>query len=292
MTWGRGVAATPVVPMFPREPRRRRLATAPTVGHARLGRAHPRRTWSTWSWTVISASGCCCSDRVDCTAWRTWTRSTWKVDMVPGRRGATWTRSRWSGRKRTSSGQYRVEDLDALDVEGRHGARPAWSDVDAVEVEAAANGTSSGLDTARRYTTSGRRAARGLRATWMRFRVCGSRQRRAPVQSMRSIVMAAMPKLQWGGGRFKRNDFLLNRGVEYRSKRASVGENLQKQADAVYDWGDADLIDRIPSGLCPLWYDLDCAPCGAPTDRDFPPPTVGGSLTPAATPQPGTSVPT
>ena len=102
--------------MFPREPRRRRLATAPTVGHARLGRAHPRRTWSTWSWTVISASGCCCSDRVDCTAWRTWTRSTWKVDMVPadverrgrGRGGAaangrladstawrTWTRSTW-----------------------------------------------------------------------------------------------------------------------------------------------------------------------------------------------------
>jgi hypothetical protein len=34
-----GVLAMPVVPMFTREPRRGRLATAPTVGHARLGRA-------------------------------------------------------------------------------------------------------------------------------------------------------------------------------------------------------------------------------------------------------------
>ena len=76
----------PVVPMFTREPRRRRLATAPTVGHARLGRA------------IHAARG-----------------------RRGVRRGATWTRSRGSGRKRTSSGLdgllIGVEDLAAVGVE-------------------------------------------------------------------------------------------------------------------------------------------------------------------------------
>ena len=37
-------------------------------------------------------------------------------------------------------------------------------------------------------------------------------------------------------------------GLEYRAGRASVGRAIQSNADAVYTWGDADLIDRIRAG--------------------------------------------
>ena len=103
----------PVVPMFTRELRRRRLATAPTVGHARLGRAihaaRGRRGAGPLRPAVIRGSWTgCSSDRSDqglmvvvvlrpsgrgrgrpaatgrlvdwtvcSSAWRTWTRSTW-----------------------------------------------------------------------------------------------------------------------------------------------------------------------------------------------------------------------
>ena len=74
-----GVSAMPVVPMFTREPRRRRLATAPTVGHARLGRA------------IHAARGRRGTGRTTRSTWSsTWCRSTWvDVDAVEGERPQT-----------------------------------------------------------------------------------------------------------------------------------------------------------------------------------------------------------
>ena len=64
--------------------------------------------------------------------------------------------------------------------------------------------------------------------------------------SQRSIVMAALPKLGWGGDRrVKVENSTLTFDLRYRASRASVDRKTQSNADAVYDGGDADLIDRI-----------------------------------------------
>ena len=68
--------------------------------------------------------------------------------------------------------------------------------------------------------------------------------------------MAALPKLGWGGDRrVKVENSTLTFDLRYRASRASVDRDTQSNADAVYDWGDADLIDRI---RVLLWRLSDC----------------------------------
>ena len=54
---------------------------------------------------------------VDCTAWRTWTRSTWKVDMVPAdveRRGRGRGGAAANGRLATAAGPGQLTLPDAV----------------------------------------------------------------------------------------------------------------------------------------------------------------------------------
>ena len=64
--------------------------------------------------------------------------------------------------------------------------------------------------------------------------------------------MAALPKLAWGSNQHREKvevtDVTSTSYLKHRALRASVNRKLQSQADAVYAWGDVELIDRIRAG--------------------------------------------
>ena len=67
--------------------------------------------------------------------------------------------------------------------------------------------------------------------------------RRDLAPSQRAIVMAGVPKLQWGGKRYGETEESsliksnLNLSQHERAQRAGVSDNLQAQADAIHEFG-------------------------------------------------------
>ena len=80
------------------------------------------------------------------------------------------------------------------------------------------------------------------------FVLSANMSRRNLDSSQRSIVMSALPKLKVGDNQHREDTKYLVSSRTSRAKRASVSDELQRQADTVFTYGDQAIINQIRSG--------------------------------------------